>query len=297
MLAEFEQRLADVLGSRLPAPFTGRVEIAPGSAPSNQVRLIVGVQSTELLTADFQAHRDVQLPGSPNFRRVVKLRCTVGVQAHTNRGRADQVQILDAALFQLDASDFRNGGALADGDDPGFLIQKLEIRGSSAPFAPDAENPMAITLLAEGWFWPVGIPEQAGDAIREMLIRAGFLPMQLLPANPPLVAGGAPVELTLRLSTTGTVRLRGAAEPENLPFGSLALVLRDAGARPGAGTLTGGAAGVDDVRLVTLADGAATITYVPPAQPAVDFLVVALEDGSGGQGTPLARFRLDVREG
>jgi hypothetical protein len=111
------------------------------------------------------------------------------------------------------------------------------------------------------------------------------------------VAGGEPVELTLRLAATGTIRLRAGAEPQNLPFGSLALAVRDAGSRPGAGTLTGGVDGVDDLRLVAIEDGEATITFTPPDQPTVDFLIVALEDGEGGQGAELARFRLDVREG
>ena len=296
MIAEFEQRLADVLGSRLPAPFTGRVDVAPGPAPNNEVRLIVGVEGTELLEPDFLAHRDVRLPGSSSFRRIVKLRCTVGVQAHTNQGRSGQVSALDAALFVLDAPDFRDATALADDPDPGFLIEKTQILRSAAPLAPDAQHPSAIALVAEGWFWPVGIPEQAGEEIREALVRAGFLPLQLVPPNPSLVAGGGPVDLTLRLGAVGTMRLRGsAAEPATLPFGSLAVTLRDAGARPGAGALSGGSPGVGDVRLLPLANGEAGLTYTPPNVAAVDFLVVAMEDGEGGRGAELARFPLHVR--
>lgn len=295
MLTEFEQRLADVLGSRMPAPFTGQVEVAPGPAANNTVRLVVGVRATELMEPEFLAHRDVRLPGSEAFRRVVKLRCTVGVEAHTNRGRPDQLRGIEAALFLLDAPDFRDGSALADGDDPGFLIESLRLVGGAADF-DTAAKPAAVALVADGWFWPVGAPEQTGEAIREALVRAGFLPLLLEPARPRLVAGGDPVTLTLRMGAVGTMRLRGPdAELQNLPFGSLALALRDSGGRPGAGTLAGGAAGAEDIRLVALADDAATIVYTPPATPAADLLVVAMEDGEGGQGSELARFRLEVR--
>ena len=122
MLLEFEQRLADVVGSRLPAPFTGRVDVAPGPDPTDEVRLILGVQSTTPLDADFLSHRDVRLPGSTDFRRVLKLRCVVGVEARTSEGRSGQMSALDAALFVLDAPDFRDASALGDGDeDPGLL--------------------------------------------------------------------------------------------------------------------------------------------------------------------------------
>jgi hypothetical protein len=295
LLTEFEQQLANVLGARLPAPLTGRVNVAPGPAANNQLRLILGVEATELIEADFLAHRDLHLPGSPDFRRAVNLRCTVAVRSHTNQGRAGQLSALDAALFHLDAPDFRDGTAFAGGDDPGFLILKTRLSGSASPFATEDEQPMRITLLAEGWFWPVGTPAQEGPAIQEALVRAGLLPLQLLPPNPGLVAGGPPTELTLRLGSAGTMRLQAGAEPEALPFGSLALTLRDAGARPGAGALSGGSAGAGDVHIVALADGQANVTYTPPAQAAVDFLVVALEDGEGGQGIELARFRLNVR--
>ena len=296
MLAEFEQRLADVLGSRLPSPFTGRVDVAPGPAANTTVRLVLGVQSSELLEADFLAHREVRLPGATPFRRVVKLRCVVGVRANTNRGRREQVPALDAALFALDGPDIRDGTGLADGDDPGFFIERTRLVGSTAALASDGENPAGLSLVAEGWFWPVGAPTQDGEPIVEALVRAGFLPLQLDPAKPSLVAGGEPLELALRLGSVGTMRLRGPGlESESLPFGSLAVTLRDAGARPGAGALSGGAAGADDVRLVPLADGTASITYTPPDAAAVDFLVIAMDDGEGGQGVELGRFRLPVR--
>lgn len=295
MLTEFEERLADVLGSRLPAPFTGQVEVAPGPAPDATVRLIVGVRAAELLEPEFRAHRDVRLPGSEAFRRVVRLRCTVGVEAHTSQGRQEQLRVIDAALFLIDAPAFRDGSALADGDDPGFLIETFRVVGGAADFDA-AARPAAISILAEGWFWPVGEPEQAGEAIRETLVRAGFLPLLLEPARPRLVPGGDPVVLTLRIGAVGTLRLRGRdAAPEVLPFGSLAVALRDAGGRPGSGALSGGTPGRDDFQLVAVTDGVATISYTAPAAPATDLLVVAMEDGEGGQGVEIGRFRLDVR--
>ena len=54
-------------------------------------------------------------------------------------------------------------------------------------------------------------------------------------------------------------------------------------------------------RRLALANGLATLTYTPPAGPALDLLVVALEgDGGAGDGRPgieLARFALATRPG
>jgi hypothetical protein len=294
MLTEFEARLADVLGTRLPAPFTGRVDVPPGPAPNGTIRLVVGVRSAELLEPEFLAHRDVSLSSSASTRRVVRLRCTLGIQANTNLGRADQLRLIEAAIFLLDAPEFRDGSALAGGADPGFRIESLRLVGGAMDFAA-AAPPLTASVVAEGWFWPVGTPEQAGKAIREALVRAGFLPLRLEPARPRFVPGGDPVELTLRLAAVGTTRLRRDTPPENVPFGSLAVTLRDAGGRPGAGTLTGGSAGADDVRLLVLTGGSVALSYRPPADPATDILVVAMEDGEGGQGIELGRFRLEVR--
>ena len=128
-------------------------------------------------------------------------------------------------------------------------------------------------------------------------MRGGLLPLQLVPPNPRFPLGAGPTTLTLRMGAVGTMRLRGGAEqPEGLPFGSLALTLRDVGARPGAGSLAGNP-GAGDVRLVPLENGEATIEYTPPDAPGVDFLVVALADASGGQGIELGRFRLVTRGG
>jgi hypothetical protein len=79
-----------------------------------------------------------------------------------------------------------------------------------------------------------------------------------------------------------------------LPFGALAVRLVGPGGKPGAGTLSGGTPGVGGAMLLTVAAGRATVTYAPPAEPARDTLVVALDDGAGGMGTELARLPVEV---
>ncbi len=300
MITEFETQLANVLGARLPAPHTGRVAVAPGAAATNTVRYVLGVVATEVIEADFLAHRDVRLLGSEAFRRVVHLRCHVELQPHTNGGRPGQLAMLDAILFALDAPDVRDGSALLGGDDPGFLIERMRLTGHAMPLLSAADSLPRINLIAEGWFWPVGLPEEVGPEIEEARVRAGFLPVQMTPAAPRLVAGGDPVELTIHLGSVGTMSLRGGdALPDPLPFGSLAFTLVDAGGRPGAGTLAGGDAGESEgdevVRIVSLEDGVATVTYTPGGVPGIEYLVAALDDGEDGRGAELARFRLQVR--
>jgi hypothetical protein len=105
------------------------------------------------------------------------------------------------------------------------------------------------------------------------------------------------VPLTIRVGTTGTTRLTEGA-PAVSPFGELAVRVVDAGGRPGAGGLAGGAAGPDGSRLITVAEGAAQVEYRPPAAAADDVLVVHVgraDAGAGpGIGVELARFPLAV---
>ncbi|NTU47784.1 MAG: hypothetical protein HGA84_02110 [Syntrophobacteraceae bacterium] len=295
MIAEFEQRLADVLAARLPLPYTGRVAVAPGPETVTQTMLIVGVQKAEILEEDFLGHRSVSLPGETAVRRVVHLRCTVSVEALSETGRTDLLHLLDAALYLLDSADFRNAGVLADGEDRGFLIHRMSVAGISIPFARLPETPRAISLVAEGWFWPVGVPGEEGEAIRDALVRGGLLPIQL--AAPPMVAGGGPYALTIRFSGSGTLSLREGEAPRTLPFGLIALALRDSGGRPGAGSLAGGTEGAEGVRLMEWSGSDLTVTYTPPPAPALDFLIVGVDNGEQGLGAVLARFPLNVREG
>jgi hypothetical protein len=301
VLSEFELRLAEVLGSRLPAPFAGRVSVAPGAGPANQPAVILGVQHAEPLEPDMGSRRPEMVPGSADLRRVVRLACTVGLEVRpaANQGRAQGMQGLDALLYTLDAPDLRDGTALAGAADPGFLIQSLRLRAHQSPFLAGDETPARLTLAAEGWFWPVGQAGETGIAIGEVRIRGVRLPLEVLLATPP-VAGGPAVELSLRLAPAGSLRLTGpAGAPPGppLPFGSLALALFGPGMRPAAGSLEGVAPGAGGVGLVTLAGDTATLSYVPPAEPATDELVVALEDGAGGLGIELGRLLIHVGEG
>jgi hypothetical protein len=300
LLSEFEARLAEVLGSRLPAPFAGRVSVAPGTGPANQPAVILGVQQAEPVEPDIGSRRPEIVPGSGDFRRVLRLACTVGLEVRpaTNQGRTQQMQGLDALLYTLDEPDLRDGTALAGAADPGFFIQRMRLTAHQAPFLAEDETLARLTLCAEGWFWPVGQAGETGIAIGEVRIRGVRLPLEALMAATP-AAGGPAVELTLRLTPAGTLRVTGpAGSPPGppLPFGSLAVALFGPGMRPAAGSLDGVTPGADGVGLVTLSEGAATLAYVPPAEPAVDELVVALEDGAGGLGVELGRLLIDVRE-
>ncbi len=294
MISEFEQRLAGVLGPRLSGAFKNKVQVAPGAG--NRPRMLVGVTRAEPLEPDFGSRRHEPVePGGDDFRRVVRLRCTVGVevQPSPSGGRTQELQGLDDALFALDAGDLQDGTALDMAGDPGFVIQEMRIVESVSPLA---DGVGAITLAASGWFWPVGAPAQAGTRIGEVRLREAVLPVDVVPEAPLLVAGGPPVELTVRVATGPLLRLRVEAAPlPRLPFGPLAFLLLDDAGGPGAGSLAGGTAGADGVRLVDLVDGEATITYTPPGQAAVDELAVALDDGEKGRGIEIGRVRLPVR--
>jgi hypothetical protein len=300
MISDFEQRLADVLGSRLPAPFTGRVAVAPDPVPGPGPDILLGVQQAEPAEADIGSQRPEVVPGSADRRRILRLRCSVGIEIHpvASAGREQQMQGVDAILYTLDELDFQDGTALTEVGDQGFLIQEMQIIESIVPLDPAADDapPVSLALSAEGWFWPAGEAGEAGVQIGEVRIRGAILPLEIIPANPKLTSGGAPIELTLRLGTTGPLRIDGEDGLPPLPFGSLALALFDPGGRPGAGVLSGGTAGTGDAHLVDLADGTATFTYTPPTEAATDVLVVALDDGEDGMGVELGQFTLEVRE-
>jgi hypothetical protein len=298
VIADFEQRLAEVLGGRLAPPFGGRVVVAPAPAPGAQPSVVVGVTHVEQLTTDLGSTRPEIAPGAADPRRVVRLRYTAAITVvpGEGEGRAQQLRGVDETLFALEAADLQGGSALLNGGDPGFFIQSLAVVGAEVPLDPTAADapPLGVTIGGEGWFWPVGSVGDAGRQIGEVRIRGALVPLAVEPESPRLVAGGAPVTMTLRVGAVGPLRIDGPAPPA-LPFGSLALTLTAGGGKPGAGQLSGGTAGAGDVRLAAIADGAATIDYAPPAAPATDELVVGLDDGAGGLGVELGRVRLRVR--
>jgi hypothetical protein len=292
VIADFEQRFADVLGARLPAPFGGRVVVAPGAAAATPL-VTIGVRHFDRIDEAFGAPPE-RVPGSADPRRVARLRCQVGLTIVGAADRATALRGVDDVLYAVDAADFRNGSALrVDAGDPGFLIDALVL--DSGDLAPDGgqATPSEVAVTAQGWFWPRGTPGETGVVIGEVRVRGAVLPIELTP-SPGVIAVGAPAqELTLRVRPAGLLRLGGAAP---LPFGQVVLQLFAPGQRPGAGTLDGGAAAAAaGSRLLTLADGAASFRYLPPATAARDELVVALDDGAGGPGVELGRFTLAVK--
>jgi len=290
MIADFEQRLADVLGARLPAPFGGNVVPAPGEAGADPL-IAVGVRHFEPLDEGFGAPPEL-VPGASDPRRVARLRCTVALAVHGASDRASALRGIDDVLYAVDAPDLRDGSALrTDSGDPGFLIDALAL--ATGDVADDVTAaPTEVAVVAQGWFWPAGTPGETGVVIGEVRVRGAVLPIEIIPAAPALAAGGPPQALTLRVRPAGLLRLGGSTP---LPFGQVAVQLFAPGRRPGAGTLTGGTAGAAGSRLLTLDDGVATFTYVPPAAAAVDELVIALENGAGGPGVELGNFTLRVR--
>ncbi len=300
MITDFEARLVDVLGGRLPAPFAGLTVLAPGAPPGVSPQLVIGVLSARGAEPDFDARRPEVVPGVTDPRRVLRLDCTVGVEIRPTAAgdRTRQMRGLDAALYTLDAPDFQDGTALDDGTDRGFLIRSMVTAGidtSNAAAIPAAPR-FGFNLLASGLFWPPGVVGQAGRAIGEIRLRGNTLPVMLEPPDPILIAGGGAVPLRVLVRPVGSMRLT-AAGTAALPFGQLAVQLASAGGRPGQGTLDGGIAGVAGVRIIPLINDAIAITYTPPAAAATDDLLIALDDGNGGMGIEIGRVTLRVRSG
>jgi hypothetical protein len=287
LLGDFETRLADVMGSRLAAPLAGAVDVSPGRDTS---RLILGITSVLRLDDDLLSRRPELVPGDVAPRRVLRLRCTVVLDAKLPNGgsRSDQIQAIDEALYLLEDNSMRDGSALLPGDnsDPGFLIRGMTVSGSVPP--------QSITIEADGFFWPKGTPGQLGPAIQEARIRSALEPLVLDPQPAVLAAGGPAMDFTITFGTSGTTTI-AADGIQNSAYGTLVASLVDAGGRPGRGTLSGGVAGPNGSRIYTVTNGSAALSYSPPAQPATEFLVVKLDDSAGGPGIELARFPLRTR--
>jgi len=303
MIAEFEQRLADVLGERLAEPFAGRVRVAGADPPpGNETRFIVALSGIEPQEPELGDKRPEIVPGAPDPRRVLRLVCTVEVRPVAEL-RGEWMLGLDAALFALGAPDFQTGEVFRGGPaDPGFLIQQMEFATGTAPIDPAADAPpFGLTFRAEGWFWPVNQVGQAGVAIGEIQFRGVAMPIEISPARPQLVAGGPAVEFRVSIRAAGVQRIADKPAPP-LEFGLLVFALAGPGGKPGAGELSGGN-GSNGVRLVALDRDPVThefqpvaVTYTPPAQAASDELILGFEDGTGGLGIEIGRFPLRVRE-
>ena len=300
MLTEFETRLAEGLGTRVLAPFRGRVARLDGPGPSGAGPVIrLAVAATEPLDPDLASTRPEVVPGSSDPRRVLRLAATVGfdVTPGPSGGRLDVLRAVDALLYELDSPDLRSGAALRTAGDQGFLVDSLRI-GVGAPGGgpPGDEDAPALSAHAEGWFWPVGVAGQSGRAIAAALVREFRLPV-ILTAADALLAGGDPVEVRIGLGTSGTLRVEEVAA-SSLPFGALALRLVAANGGPGVGTLTADRAGPDGHVLADVQGGEGLASYTPPAEPLVETLVVHAHtrDDDGGEriGVELARFDLAV---
>jgi hypothetical protein len=288
MLREFERRLADVLGAGLPVPSAGAVDVVPGR-PESQV--LVSVVRAVPADGDFLSSRTERVPGADGLRRIVRLRCEVSLEVRQQDGqtRDDRIGAFDTLLFFVNDPAFRSGRSLDGGDpDPGFFLHQLVMTG--------CEPPAALSLNAEGFFWPVGTLGETGEPIERIRTRLVAEPLLLEPPAPLLVAGGPPIDLVVRLGGEGGMDVR-AGEVSRQPFGELVLRLTDAGGRPGAGTLAGGAAGPSGSRRVVFANGAAPFQYTPPAGAAVDILHVSFENGEGGAGSEIGQLPLRVRSG
>lgn len=296
MVAEFEQRLADVLGTRMPLPFRGRVEVSPGTLPGPS--LVLGAERVSLQEPDFGSRRPEVVPGDGAPRRIVRATCTVGVvvRAQAGQGRAQQMQGLDAALYTLDAADIRDGSALRTVGDPGFVIDALRCTSSVLPLDPAAPwpEPIGLRLEADGWFWPVGTPGGSGIAIGEIRVRGVSLPVLIRHDAPALVAGGGPIPIVLALGGDTAFRLGGGGALPNAP---MVARIEGPGARAASGTLGGGAAGAGGVRLASISQGELSFVYTPGAEAATDTLILSFDNGDGGAGAEIGRFALDVREG
>src|SRR5688572_7072352 len=149
MLGDFEARLAVVLGSRMPGPFAGRVQVEPGTA--GPPRVLVSVRQVELIERDIGEPPDVIVPGADVPRRVMRGRCRVVLRVipTTQGGRAEEIAGLDAAMYLLDGAEFRDGRALVATGDPGFLIRSLRIDPGLAPVeeaGPGGDSSLALTL-------------------------------------------------------------------------------------------------------------------------------------------------------
>lgn len=300
MLADLESRLADVLGARLSGPLAGRVFVTPGPADTTSTALLVGVSRVEAVEENFgTGRRPERVPGATDPRRVIRLRCAIRIEVRPGDAdtRAETMAALDALLYELDAPELRSASALTAPGDPGFVLDGQVPQSALVTPEQPGQGLPAVELRAEGWFWPPNTPGVAGVAITSALVRTAMLPIGLQPWPLSLRPGDPAVALTLRIGTAGTATLTGEA-PATSPFGELAVRVVDAGGRPGAGSVSGGTAGPQGSRLVTVSADTAAFTYQPPGAPADDQLVVCVaraDTGAGASvGIELARFPLAV---
>ena len=153
----------------------------------------------------------------------------------------------------------------------------------------------AVELRAEGWFWPPNTPGVAGVAITSALVRTAMLPIGLQPWPLSLRPGDPAVALTLRIGSLGprciisrTVAITSSRESRRGRQARASVLFPGggggSGGRPGAGSVSGGTAGPQGSRLVTVSADTAAFTYQPPGAPADDQLVVCVARADTGAG-------------
>lgn len=299
MITEFEARLATVLGSRLPPPLSGTVSVSGNndSATGSQTRIFLGVFKTEFLPQGFGGNRNRQVPGAEGLRRVMPLRCYININVVLGAalGRDRLVVAIEQLHYLLDTEDFQTGRALLTSGDQGFLISQMLIANGAIRVtnAPDAGRPVGVTLVAEGIFWPVGVPGETGSPIEEIRLRGITLSIRLNPSKPEFQAGGSVQTLSIQITATSALRIGKKGPP--LTFNRIAVDLQQPDGQPGAGLLSGGTAGSGTLRHFDVIDSVAEVNYSPPATPSQDILLVGFDDGADGLGQVMARFPIIVR--
>lgn len=295
MLSEFEQQFQTTLRQKLPAEIRDQVQVATGA--KDQTGILVGVRSAEPVPEEFGSVRFEIAPGVNVPRRVVRLRCRLEcsfVPIEKKQDRAVLLTWLDQILYVLDGSDVLTGSAFTSVEpDPGFLIQSMNIETLESPFEIHATDPdrLQLSLTADGWFWPVGEPGQAGVEIGEIRIRGAILPVLITPANPVFVANGPAQNLTITFEARGTSRIT-ASELNSEDFGNLAARLEKEDGTAGAGTLSGGSAGNNGIRLIPVTGDYVEFSYTPPAIPGKDILLLSIDDNESSSGIEIGRYTL-----
>ncbi len=295
MLSEFEQQFQTTLRTKLPVGMRDQVQLATG-APG-QTGILVGIRSAKLVSGEFGSVRSEIAPGVAVPRRVVRMHCMLDcsfVPADTNQGRTLLMSWLDRVLYALDDADVRTGAAFTGAaTDPGFLIQSMKVEILESPFEIHTAEPerLLLSLKADGWFWPVGEPGQAGIEIGEIRIRGAIRPLLLAPPQPRLVANGPGVDLRLSFEARGTSKITKSGL-SNEAFGNLAIRLEMEDGTAGAGTLGGGTAGINNNRLLPVTDEQVQFSYTPPATPGKEILIISIDDNNSSSGIEIGRYTL-----
>ena len=292
MIVDFLNRLEFVLGSRIQGSSDARVAVAPGPNINNRPRVLLSTEHLELTPARLGDRQDMVVPGDANPRRVVRAKWSTRLRViPTNQGGPGEArEVLDVCLYELDAPDFRNGQAFADGGppDPGFQVDALSITSLEAPFdGVDGNDPNTDLLIhSEGVLWPAGEVGEAGIQIANVFLRGVLMPMALAPVR--LVANAGATDLSLNVRPFLQMQ-EGATSGT---FTSLALQVLDETFATRTDALQGAVNGV----LITAVTGEQlNLTYTPPADAATETLVVSLDDNEDNPGMELARFTLNVQ--